>query len=175
MSGIDPPVIMGWIDSQPGFIVSAYSPMLFKVRSNITRAELQVRGDVYCRNIITGAFTLLAQKYQKRYLDNDYFIIDVSDLIQKQLTFDRQTYRSSAKMVTSNTESICEYYVKFYLVYYDAYGFTQAHAAATSDQLWATNSVLQHEDDQSLAAYTLPASLAGGSFGGAFSIAFDID
>jgi hypothetical protein len=170
-----PPVINFWIDSQPGFILSAYQPLIFKVKSNVTRPELQVRGSVYARNVLTDAFTLLAQKYQKRYLDNDYFIFDVSDLIRKQLTFDRQTYRSSAKMVTENTQSICEYKVVFSLIFYDAYGFPTVSGSLTSDALFATNSVLQHEDTQSLSAYILPDSVTGGSFGYEFSNDFDVE
>ena len=170
-----PPIVNFWIDSQPGFISSAYQPLLFKVKSNVTRPELQVRGSVYSRNVLTEAFALLAQKYQKRYLGNDYFIFDVSDLIRKQLTFDRQTYRSSAKLVTSNTESICEYKVVFSLVYYDAYGFPIVSGSLTSDILYATNSVLQHEDTQDLNLYILPDSLVGGSFGYEFSNDFDVE
>jgi hypothetical protein len=78
-------------------------------------------------------------------------------------------------MVTENTQSICEYKVVFSLVYYDAYGFPIVSGSLTSDILYATNSVLQHEDTQDLNLYILPDSLVGGSFGYEFSNDFDVE
>lgn len=159
------------INRNPGFISSAYRPLIFRVISSVGVPELQIKADIYSRNVITDTFVYLATKYQKKYKGTSYFVFDVSNVIQTQLTLDRKITIPAASIITSCTNSILEYKVVFTEVYYDANGFMTEYLSVTSGVFKATNSIWQVEDDHDLNDYIIPAE-TGKATSLAFSPAF---
>jgi len=153
-------------------IASAYRPLIFKVQSTVIAPELQIRADVYVRNLPTLPFVLSSTKYEKKYLGNNYFIFDFSNILQSFLSFDRNI------LVTPATTSPCpgsvvEYKVIFTEIYYSL-GIPTAYSTVTSDQLKAVNSIPQHQDAQTLDDYKLPTS-GSSSSGKDFGLDFSLD
>lgn len=143
------------IVTQPGFIASAYRPLIFKVESDVVNAELQLRCRIIARNDITAGYDLIATKYEKRYMDQSYFIIDISNILQSLLTFDRNEVVTGLTSPCNN--SILEYKMTLSEVYYNSEGVMTTYDEITTQRLRACNSIPQHEEAQNLSAYTLSA------------------
>jgi hypothetical protein len=159
------------IQRNPGYISSAYRPLIFRLTSSVGALELQIKAEIYARNDVTATFTYLATKYQKKYKGTAYFVFDVSNVIQTQLSFDRQITLPAASIITACNNSILEYKVVFTEVYYDSNGFPTEYRSVTSGIFKATNSIWQVEDDHDLNDYIIPGT-AGKATSLAFSPAF---
>jgi hypothetical protein len=161
-----------YISAGPSGISSAYRPIIFKIQSPTSTPELQVRGEIFARNDVAGAFSFVASKYEKKYLGNEYFIFDFSNILQGLLSFDRQESAPvSMGNVTPCPNSIVEFKVKFTEVYYDGNGLPADFTYVWSSVYRAVNAVPQHEEDQTLSDYIIQGS-EGDSFSSGFSNEF---
>lgn len=147
-------------------IASAYRPVIFKVASSVSTPELQIKGEIYGRNNITDPLALLAIKYEKKYLGNNYFIFDLASVLRSLLSFDRITTWQAPGVITPNQNSIIEYQIKFTEVYYGAgTGIPVEYAIAWSNVLRAVNTIPQHTETQSLVDYIIDGSQNGLTWG----------
>ena len=158
------------ISQQPGQISPAYRPIIFKVTSLATAAELQVMGTLKARNDLTKPLETIAVKMESRYLGNSYFLFDFSNILQSLLSFDRYTTEAFA-VKTPTPNSIVEYVVEFAEVYNDANGFPRVYDQAVSSTLKATNSTRQHEEVQNLQRYIIMGQILK-SFSNDFNASF---
>ena len=158
--------------SAPGAIVSAYRPILFKVQSSVVAPELQLRGEISARNNLADPFALLSIKYEKRYLGNNYFIFDLSNVLRTMLTFDRLIALQAPGIITPNPMSIVGYKIKFTEVFYDINGLPSDGGTYQSGILQACNSIPQHYEDQALTDYIIVGTDPQSPYGVGFDISF---
>ena len=160
------------ISTAPSAIQSAYRPIIFKVASTVVAPELQIKGEIYVRPTSTAPFQLAAVKYEKKYMEEDNFQFDVSNVLKAYLTFDRLTASASPGATSPNDGSIVAYYVKFTEIYYDSDGLPQAYATLTSGTNRAVNAIPQHGDDQALSDYIITGASPDNPFGDEFGEEF---
>ena len=149
------------IVSKPGYIQSAYRPLIFNVTSSVVAPEIQLRCELFARNDITQAFSMISTKYVKKYMGLTYFIADFSNILQTMLSVDRNILETPG-YTSPCLNSIVEYKVRFTEIYYTPNGIPNAYNTLTSDVLRAVNAIPQHQDVQTLIDYILP-SLGGGT------------
>lgn len=153
----------------PGAMRSAYLPVMFRITSTVTAPELKIKAEVYARNDQAGSYSLVAVKYESRYMGNAYFIFDVSSILKSMLTFDRLAGIAAAGIVTPNQNSIVQYKVKFTEVYYGVDGLMSEYGTVWSAELRAFNSIPQFNEDQNLTNYILSGGDPDALFGEEFN------
>ena len=155
------------ITIQPGALRSAYTPLMFRVASSVVAPELKIKAELYARNNQAGSYSLVAVKYESRYVGNTYFIFDFSSVLKSMVTFDRQS-TGTVGIVTPCNNSVVQYKVKFTEVYYAADGLPAEFATGWSSELRAFNSAPQFNEDQTLENYILSGGDPDGAFGNDF-------
>lgn len=161
-----------FIASSPGAIASAYRPLIFNVQSPVTAPELQVKGEIYVKPSQASPFALVAVKYERKYLGQNYFIFDLSNTMQSQVTFDRLTALQVPGIIHPNNGSAVLYKIKFTEVYYNGSGLPTEYNSVWSAEYIAVNSIPQHYEEQGLTDYIIWGAAGGDSFSQGFNNGF---
>jgi len=154
------------IITSPLIVCPAYLPMLYRVTSSTTAPELQIRGEVYTRATPASPWILQATKVESRYLGNDYFIFDISNVIQSVLSQDIKADAALAITSPDNNSSV-EYKTTFTEIFNDENGFPQDGDNNTSIVGVAINATKQEYESNDLFLFMIyPGGVSGGGTGG---------
>jgi len=140
---------------QPVPIAPAYRPVRFKVRSMVTANELQMKAELYTRETTTSGWLLKAVKMERRYVNENYFIFDFSQILQTLLSSDKVDSGDSYALQSPNDNSTIEFKIKFIEVYNDANGFPHEYQYVWSVQKIAVNATKQIDESSDLVLYII--------------------
>lgn len=144
------------IITTPSNISSAYSSIVFEVTSNSTDIDTKILAEVYYRRTPKSFWRKCGKKIQDKYIDKYFYRFNISNLLQKVLTFD-YVDESATGIYTPNQNSSVEYYVKFTEYWPDADEILTAHDTASSSTYWAVQSTMLKTESQSLSDYIIAA------------------
>jgi len=145
---------------QPVPIAPVYRPVRFKVQSMVTADELQVKAELYTRTTTTSGWVLKATKIERRYIGEDYFVFDFSQILQTLLSSDKVDSGDSYALQSPNDNSTIEYKIKFTEVYNDANGFPKEYDYVWSVAKVVVNATKQIDESSDLVPFIIQDSVS---------------